>query len=184
MEEYHDTEWGVPVHDDSKLFEALSLGGAQAGLSWRTILLRREGYRRVFHNFDPERVARMSEGEVEQALLDPGIIRNRAKVRSVVHNARRVLEVQQEFGSLDAYLWGFVEDCPVVKGWTQPRDVPATTPLSDLVSSDFKKRGFSFVGSTIVYAVLQAVGIVNDHLVGCHRFAPLAELAPRHRSNL
>ncbi|MFN3728985.1 MAG: DNA-3-methyladenine glycosylase I [Fimbriimonadaceae bacterium] len=174
---YHDEEWGVPCRDDRLLFEALILDGAQAGLSWNTILQRREGYRRAYRGFDPNDVAAFDEDDVIRLLSDPGIIRNRAKVRSSIENARRYLDVQREFGSFADYLWAFVDHRPVINRWNHLHEVPASTPLSDTISKDLKKRGFSFVGSTIVYAYLQAKGLVNDHLVTCPRHeALLADL--------
>jgi len=166
---YHDTEWGVPLHDDRALFEFLCLEGAQAGLSWRTVLAKRARYREVFHGFDIARVARMSERELEIALTDPGIIRNRLKVSATRDNARAALAVIDTHGSLDAYLWSFVDRAPVLNHWKASADVPATTAISDRMSKDMKKRGFRFVGSTICYALMQATGMVNDHLVDCFR---------------
>jgi DNA-3-methyladenine glycosylase I len=171
MIEYHDREWGVPVHDDLRHFEFLVLEGAQAGLSWRTVLHKREGYRRIFHGFDPERVARMDEAEVEAALADPSIIRNRAKVLSAVHNARLFLELQRDQGSFDRYIWGIVGGRPIVHRFARLEELPATSPESDALSQDLKRRGFKFVGSTVMYAHLQAAGLVNDHLVSCFRHA-------------
>jgi DNA-3-methyladenine glycosylase I len=167
---YHDEEWGVPVHDDRHLFEMLTLEGAQAGLSWLTILKKREGYRRLFENFDVETVARFPAARVEELLKDPAIVRNRLKVESTVTNAQAFLKVQEEFGSFDAYLWAFVDGEPIVNAWRKLEEIPAKTPLSDQISKDLKKRGFRFVGSTIVYAYLQAVGVVNDHTVDCFRY--------------
>lgn len=167
--EYHDTEWGVPVHDDRKQFEFLILEGAQAGLSWSTILHRRAGYRRAFADFDPYKVARFTPARIEKLLLDPGIIRNRLKVNAAVGNARAFLALQEEFGSFDRYIWDFVDGKPVVNRWRRQSEVPATSPVSDALSKDMKKRGFRFVGSTILYAHLQATGLVNDHLLGCFR---------------
>ncbi|MCL4779961.1 MAG: DNA-3-methyladenine glycosylase I [Gammaproteobacteria bacterium] len=167
--EYHDTEWGVPVHDDRKQFEFLILEGAQAGLSWSTILHRRAGYRRAFADFDPQKVARLTPARIEKLLLDPGIIRNRLKVSAAVGNARAFLEVQAAFGSFDRYIWGFVDGRPVVNRWRRQSEVPATSAVSDALSKDMKKRGFRFVGSTILYAHLQATGLINDHLLGCFR---------------
>jgi DNA-3-methyladenine glycosylase I len=169
MLRYHDEEWGVPVHDERKHFEFLILEGAQAGLSWTTILRKREGYRTAYRGFDPEAVARFSEKSVTRLLSDPRIVRNRAKIESSIRNARAFLGVQKEFGSFDRYLWGFVDGKPVVNRWTELSQIPASTPLSDRVSKDLKQRGFRFVGTTIVYAHLQAVGVVNDHLLGCFR---------------
>jgi DNA-3-methyladenine glycosylase I len=170
MLRYHDREWGVPVHDDRTHFEFLVLEGAQAGLSWSTVLRKREAYRRAFSRFDPEKVARYTKSRIETLLLDPGIIRNRLKVESTVGNARSFLEVREEFGSFDAYCWRFVGGRPKVNRRTSTRQVPATSPESDAFSKDLKRRGFRFVGSTIVYAHMQAVGMVNDHLVDCFRY--------------
>ncbi|OYV71815.1 MAG: DNA-3-methyladenine glycosylase [Gemmatimonadetes bacterium 21-71-4] len=167
---YHDAEWGVPVHDDRVLFEFLILEGAQAGLSWETILAKRKGYRRAFAGFEPAAVARFAPARVDRLLGDPGIVRNRLKVRSAVTNARALLAVREEFGSFDAYLWRFVDGRPIVNRRRSPRDVPARTGRSDALSRDLKGRGFRFVGSTICYAFMQAVGLVNDHLVTCHRY--------------
>ena len=170
---YHDTEWGVPVHDDTTHFEFLVLEGAQAGLSWLTILRRRAGYRKAFAGFDPAKVARFTPARVEKLLLDSGIIRNRAKVESAVRNARAFLEVQEEFGSFDAYIWGFVGGRPVVNRWRHLGQLPPTSAESEALSKDLRQRGFGFVGPTIVYAHLQAAGLVNDHVVSCYRFAEL-----------
>lgn len=164
---YHDREWGRPVHDDRVLFEFLVLEGAQAGLSWSTILAKRENYRRLFAGFDPAKVARFTPARVEKLLGDPGIVRNRLKVEGTVRNAKAFLAVQKEFGSFDAYAWRFVGGKPLVNRRRSMRDVPATTPESDAFSKDLKKRGFTFVGSTILYAFMQAVGMVDDHLVSC-----------------
>lgn len=166
---YHDEEWGVPVHNDTKHFEFLTLESAQAGLSWLTILKRREGYRSVFHQFDAVQVSKMSEKDVELALQDPGIIRNRLKVNSAVQNARVFLEIQKQFGSFDKYIWGFVDNKPVNNHPKALSDIPATSVLSDKVSKDLKSRGMKFVGSTIIYAHLQATGIINDHVADCFR---------------
>ncbi len=166
---YHDEEWGVPSHDARHLFEMLTLEGAQAGLSWSTILRKREGYRKAFKNFDAEKVARFSDKDIERLLADPGIVRNRLKVESTVNNAKRVLELE----SLDDYLWGFVGGEPLVNRWLALGDVPAETAESRAMSRDMKKRGFRFVGSTICYAFMQATGLVNDHVVGCFRYAEL-----------
>lgn len=170
---YHDTEWGVPVHDDRTHFEFLVLEGAQAGLSWLTILKRRHGYRRAFANFDVEKVARFTPARVEKLLLDPGIIRNRAKVESTVRNARAFIEVAEEFGTFDQYLWGFVGGTPKVNKWRRTAQLPALTPVSEKVSADLRARGFRFVGPTVCYSHLQAAGLVNDHLVSCFRYAEL-----------
>ncbi len=166
---YHDAEWGVPVHDDRTLFEFLTLEGAQAGLSWETILRKRDAYRRAFAGFDPAAVARFTPARVDRLLVDPGIVRNRLKVQAAVRNARAFLAVQREFGSFDTYLWEFTGRIPVVNRRRSPRDVPARTPRSDTLSRDLRARGFTFVGSTICYAFMQAVGLVNDHLVTCFR---------------
>ncbi len=173
---YHDNEWGAPLHDDRLLFEFLILDGAQAGLSWITILRKREAYRRAFDGFDPERVARYREARVERLLADAGIVRNRLKIESAVTNARAFLAVREEFGTFDRYLWDFVGGKPVQNRLGKIGQIPATSPLSDLVSRDLKKRGFRFVGSTIVYAFMQAAGLVNDHLVACFRHAQVAKL--------
>jgi DNA-3-methyladenine glycosylase I len=166
---YHDEEWGVPSHDDTHLFELLVLEGAQAGLSWSTILRKREGYRQAFAGFDAERVARFTKRDVERLLRDPGIVRNRLKVESAVDNAKRVLEVREELGSLDAYLWSFVDGEPLVGSWRSVRELPAETGESKAMSKDLKRRGFRFVGPTICYAFMQAVGIVDDHTLDCFR---------------
>jgi DNA-3-methyladenine glycosylase I len=175
---YHDTEWGVPVHDDRTHFEFLVLEGAQAGLSWLTILKRRDGYRRAFADFDAEKVARFTPNKVEKLLQNPGIIRNRAKVEATVRNARAFLAVQEEFGSFDSYLWGFVDGRPRVNKWRRVGQVPAVTPLSEGFSADLRKRDFRFVGPTVCYAHLQATGVVNDHLVGCFRYCELTTRKP------
>jgi DNA-3-methyladenine glycosylase I len=167
--EYHDNEWGVPVHDDRTHFEFLILEGAQAGLSWATVLKKREGYRKAFADFDPEKVARFSEKKMEKILLNPGIIRNRLKVKAAINNAQCFLKVQKEFGTFDKYIWGFVNGMPIVNRWKTMDKVPATTKVSDALSSDLVKRGFKFVGSTVIYAHMQACGLVNDHLVSCWR---------------
>lgn len=167
--EYHDKEWGVPVHDDQHLFEMLILEGAQAGLSWETILKRREGYRKAFHQFDPSKVAKMTEGELNELLQNPGIIRNRLKIYATRQNARVFLQIQEEFGSFSKYIWDFVEGKPIVSRRQSLKDIPASTPLSDSISKDLKKRGMTFVGSTIIYAFMQAVGLVDDHLSDCWR---------------
>ena len=174
---YHDTEWGVPVHDDRVLFEFLLLEGAQAGLSWSTILRKRANYRRAFAGFDPARVARFSSTKIARLLEDPGIVRNRLKVESAVSNARAFLAVQKELGSFDAYVWRFVDGQPLQNARRSSRQVPASTRHSDALSKDLKRRGFRFVGSTICYAFMQAVGLVNDHLVTCFRHEQLASPA-------
>jgi len=169
MTEYHDTEWGVPLHDDRRLFEFLVLDAAQAGLSWRTVLLKRENDRRGFDNFDPEKVARYTDKRLAQLLQNPGIVRNRLKVRSAVVNARAFLQVRDEFGSFDRYIWQFVGGIPRINRLRSMKDIPATSKESDAMSKDLKHRGFNFVGSTICYAFMQAAGMVNDHLVTCFR---------------
>lgn len=171
---YHDEEWGVPVHDDRLLFEFLVLEGAQAGLSWDTILQKRTRYREVFDDFDPARVARYDARKVKSLLADPGIIRNRLKIASAIKNAELFLGVQIEFGSFDAYVWQFVGGAPRKNSWKQFKQVPARTPESDALSNDLQKRGFKFVGTTICYAFMQAVGMVNDHLTSCFRYAEVA----------
>ena len=173
--DYHDLEWGTPVHDDVKLFEMIALDGMQAGLSWLTILKKRENFRKAFDGFRPEIIVDYSPEKMEELLQDAGIIRNRAKMAAIVTNARLTLEVQQEFGSLDHYLWGFVDGKPVVNSWRSMSELPASTPLSDRVSQDMKKRGFKFCGTTITYAFLQAAGLVNDHVVDCFRYQELTK---------
>ena len=173
---YHDEEWGVPAYDDRTQFEFLILEGAQAGLSWSTILNKREGYRKLFADFDPEKVARFTKKRVEKLLLDPAIVRNRLKVESAVSNARAFLKVQKEFGSFSEYIWGFVDGKPIQNKFRKDSDVPATSPESDALSKDLKKRGFRFVGSTIIYAHMQATGMVNDHVTGCFRHKPCARM--------
>lgn len=174
---YHDTEWGVPVHDDRKQFEFLLLEGAQAGLSWWTILSRREGYRQAFADFDPQRIARFTKKKIERLLGNDRIIRNRLKINAAVTNAQAFLDVQEEFGSFDDYIWQFVDGRTILNKWKRLSDLPATTPQSDALSKDLKRRGFKFVGSTIMYAHMQAVGMVNDHLVSCFRHAECARMA-------
>ena len=170
MIEYHDREWGVPVHDDRKHFEFLVLEAAQAGLSWAIVLKKREGYRLAFSGFDPHKVARYTEKKIEALVADPGIVRNRMKIEAAIRNARAFLAVQDEFGSFDAYCWRFVNGRPQVNKRTKTGEIPATSPESDAFSKDLKRRGFSFVGSTIIYAHMQAIGMVNDHLVDCFRY--------------
>lgn len=167
---YHDDEWGVPVHDDRALFELLTLEGAQAGLSWITVLRKRENYRRLFDGFDPRIIATYDQDKIDALLADPGIVRNRLKVASTVDNARALLEVQGEFGSFDRYIWRFVDGSPKVNGWTSLQDVPAQTPESLAMSKDLRRRGFRFVGPTICYAFMQAAGLVNDHTIDCFRY--------------
>ncbi len=170
MIQYHDNEWGIPVHNDQKLFEMLILEGAQAGLSWSTILKRRQTYRKAFSNFSPLEVSRYAQKDVRKLLNDEGIIRNRLKIQSTINNAKQFLAVQKEFGSFDAYIWSFVNNKPIKNNYKRLKDVPALTPLSDKISKDLKKRGFNFVGSTICYAFMQAIGITNDHTVNCFRY--------------
>ena len=176
MLDYHDREWGVPVHDDRKHFEFLVLEAAQAGLSWSTVLRKREGYRRAFSDFDPEKVARYTDKRIEALTLDSSIIRNRMKIAAAVRNARQFLAIQEEFGSFDSYCWRFVDGRPKLNCWKATANVPATSPESDAFSKDLKQRGFSFVGSTIIYAQMQAVGMVNDHLVDCFRYGEVGRL--------
>ncbi|MBL1213415.1 MAG: DNA-3-methyladenine glycosylase I [Ignavibacteriae bacterium] len=170
---YHDEEWGVPLHDDRKLFEFLILEGAQAGLSWITILKKRENYIKAFDNFDPVKVSRFSEKKIEKLLQNPGIVRNKMKINSAVGNAKAFLKIQKEFGSFDKYIWSFVGGKPIVNKWKSLKEIPAMTRESDAMSKDLKKRGFKFVGSTICYAFMQAVGMVNDHIVKCFRYNQL-----------
>lgn len=170
---YHDDEWGTPVHDDRKLFEFLILEGAQAGLSWATILRKRENYRAAFDHFDPQVIAQYDEQKTAELLANPGIVRNRLKINAAVKNAKACLEIQKEFGSFDRYIWQFVDGAPIQNEWKTMYEVPSLTPLSDTISKDLKKRGFTFVGSTICYAFMQAVGMVNDHTVDCFRYAEL-----------
>jgi DNA-3-methyladenine glycosylase I len=172
---YHDTEWGVPVHDDNTLFERLVLEGAQAGLSWITILRKRENYRRVFSRFDPRKVARFGKDRITRLLTDPGIVRNRLKVESAVNNARVVLKIQRQYGSLDAFLWRYVDGRPIQNTWKELTQIPAHTDLSTAMSKDLKKLGCRFVGPTICYALMQATGMVNDHVVDCFRYQEIRE---------
>ncbi|MEM0967353.1 MAG: DNA-3-methyladenine glycosylase I [Verrucomicrobiota bacterium] len=171
---YHDCEWGVPIHDDRLLFEFLILEGAQAGLSWLTILKKRQGYRRAFHDFDWDRVARFTEEDIKQLQSDEGIVRNRLKIQSAVANAKGVLKIREEFGSLDSYLWQFVGGRPIQNAWKSAEEVPVSTNASEQMSAELKRRGFRFVGPTICYAFMQAVGMVNDHTVDCFRHAELS----------
>jgi DNA-3-methyladenine glycosylase I len=173
--DYHDNQWGVPLHDDQALFEMLILEGAQAGLSWRTILTKRENYRAAFDQFDPTIVAAYDETKIQELLNNPGIVRNKLKVRAAVTNARAFLEVQDEFGSFDAYIWGFVNHKPIINRWKTMNEIPAKTAESEAMSIDLKKRGFKFVGPTICYAYMQAIGIVNDHTVDCFRYGQLLD---------
>jgi len=176
MLKYHDLEWGVPVHDDRKHFEFLLLEGAQAGLSWSIVLAKREGYRRAFSQFEPEKVARYTERRIQKLTLDPTIIRNRLKIAAAIRNAKAFLAIQDEFGSFDAYCWRFVDGRPKLNRWKAMREIPATSSESDVFSKDLKQRGFSFVGSTVIYAHMQAVGMVNDHLVDCFRYREIRQL--------
>ena len=171
--EYHDQEWGVPVHDDRRIFEFLTLEGAQAGLSWYTVLRKRDAYRQAFADFDPERVARFGKRQIASLLKNPGIIRNQAKILAAVHNARKFLDVQQEFGSFNKYIWRFVDGQPIVHRFRTLKDYAASSPESDALSKDLKQRGFKFVGSTICYAHMQATGMVNDHVQNCFRRQPI-----------
>jgi len=176
MGAYHDLEWGVPLHDDNKIFEFLILEGMQAGLSWQLILNKRENFRRAFHGFDPHRIARYGERDLKRLLADSGIIRNRLKLRAAVNNAQRFLEVQEEFGSFDKYIWGLVGGRPIRSGLRSFKDMPARTALSDRISQDLKARGFKFVGSTVIYSHMQATGMVNDHLEWCFRYKEIGRL--------
>ncbi len=168
--DYHDNEWGVPIHDDRKLFEFLILEGAQAGLSWETVLKKRENYRKAFSNFDPVKISRYGDKKIESLLGNKGIIRNRLKITSAINNAKRFLEVRKEFGTFDTYIWKFVDGKPIINKFKSMQELPATTEISDAMSKDLKKRGFKFVGSTICYAHMQATGMVNDHVVDCFRY--------------
>ena len=180
---YHDEEWGVPVHDDRHLFEKLVLEGAQAGLSWLTILKKRENYRKAFHNFDPEKVAAYSQQDIQRLLLDQGIVRNRLKIESAIKNAKGVLEIMEEFGSLSAFLWRYVNNCPQQNAWRSLSELPTSTEQSDMMSKDLKKRGFNFIGSTICYAFMQSVGMVNDHLVGCFRYTQVKKMQETNKTS-
>lgn len=174
--DYHDREWGVPVYDDRVQFEFLVLESAQAGLSWATILKRREGYRRAFADFDPQIVRLYDAAKVEELMLDAGIIRNRAKILATINNAARFVEIQREFGSFSSYIWSFVGGKPIINRWETMSEAPATSPESDALAKDLKKRGFKFLGSTVIYAHMQATGLVNDHLVGCFRWEEVGRL--------
>lgn len=174
---YHDEEWGVPTHDDGRLFEMLLLEGAQAGLSWLTILKKRENYRKSFHSFDPEKVAAYSERDVQRLLTDSGIVRNRLKIESAIKNARGVLKIKEEYGTLAAFLWQYVDGTPYQNNWKSVAELPARTYQSDAMSKDLKRLGFNFVGSTICYSFMQAVGMVNDHVVDCFRHAEVRRMA-------
>ena len=175
--EYHDKEWGVPTHDERKLLEFLILEGAQAGLSWSTILNKRQAYLQAFDNFEPSKVASYDEAKIQQLLANPGIVRNRLKIQAAIQNARSFLEIQDQYGSFDTYIWLFVDGKPVQNSWKSLQEIPATTKESDAMSKDLKKRGFTFVGSTICYAFMQAVGMVNDHTVDCFRWQEVQAFA-------
>ncbi|HEY7055570.1 MAG TPA: DNA-3-methyladenine glycosylase I [Vicinamibacterales bacterium] len=179
MRDYHDREWGVPTHDDRRHFEFLVLEAAQAGLSWSIVLNKREGYRRAFSQFDPDKVARYSQARIDKLTADPGIVRNRLKIAAAVTNARAFLAVQEEYGSFDSYCWQFVNGRPQQNRWSSPRQVPATTAQSDAFSRDLRRRAFSFVGSTVIYAYMQAIGMVNDHVMDCFRYRDVRRLATR-----
>lgn len=170
MMKYHDEEWGVPLHDDLKLFEFLILEGMQAGLSWNTIINKRESFRHAFDNFDPLVVASYNENKVEELMQNVGIIRNRLKIEASINNAQKFIEIQSEYGSFDKYIWGFVNNSPIVNKFSTLKEIPARTTLSDTISADLKKKGFKFIGSTIIYAHLQATGVVNDHIISCYRY--------------
>jgi DNA-3-methyladenine glycosylase I len=179
--EYHDDEWGVPVHDDQKLFEMLILEGAQAGLSWRTILNKRENYRKAFHHFNIVKIAAYTAADVQRLLGDAGIVRNRLKIESVIKNAQATLMIQKEHGSLSAFLWSFVDHAPLQNSWNSLKELPSRTEQSDRMSKELKKRGLKFVGSTICYAFMQAVGMVNDHIIDCYRYQSIKKLAQKKR---
>ena len=181
---YHDEEWGVPLHDDRRLFEMLILEGAQAGLSWLTILRKREHYRRAFDGFDVEKIAAYSEAEVQRLLADSGIVRNRLKIEAAVRNARGVLEIMEAFGSFDSFIWRYVDRTPIQNAWKSLAELPARTDLSDRMSRDLKKRGLNFVGPSICYAFMQAVGMVNDHTVGCFRYEQVKQVGQKDQSKL
>lgn len=176
MQRYHDEEWGVPLHDDTVLFEYLVLDAAQAGLSWRTVLNKREGYRKAFHNFDANRIASYTDNDRARLMADAGIVRNRQKIESAITNAKAFLKVQEAFGSFDAYIWQFVGGTPILAEWRTNDSIPASTPESDAMSKDLRARGFAFVGTTICYAFMQAAGMVNDHLVTCPRYLEVQRL--------
>lgn len=181
---YHDAEWGIPIHDDRLLFEFLILEGAQAGLSWLTILKKRENYRKAFHSFDYETIANYSQYDIDRLLADPGIVRNRIKIESAIKNARGVIKIQEEFDSFDAYLWRYVEGIPIQNEWKSMENIPTQTEISEMMSKDLKKRGFNFVGPTICYAFMQAVGMVNDHTTDCFRYVEIKRLSPTGKSNV
>lgn len=176
MIKYHDEEWGVPLHDEQKLFEFIILESFQAGLSWQMVLNKRESFRKAFDNFDPVIISNYTQEKLEELLYDSSIIRNRMKIAACVNNARRFLEIQKEFGSFDKYIWDFVDGKPIVNAFETIKDLPAKTPISDTLSADLKKRGFKFVGSTVIYAHMQATGMVNDHLVDCFRYKEILDL--------
>lgn len=173
MTEYHDHEWGVPLHDDQKLFEFLILEGAQAGLSWQTVLKKRKSYRDAFNNFDPEKVARYTQQDQKRLIANPGIIRNKLKIQSAINNARSFLKIQEKYGSFDSFIWKFVDGKPIQNKWKTIEEIPAKTQVSDRISKELKKSGLTFVGSTIIYAHMQATGMVNDHIVSCFRYGEL-----------
>jgi DNA-3-methyladenine glycosylase I len=177
MMDYHDKEWGVPIHDDNKLFEVLSLDGAQAGLSWSTILKRRDGYRKAFDDFNIVKISKYGDSKVQRLLKDQRIIRNQAKIKSAINNASRILEIKKEFRSFDNYIWGFVDSKPIMNRYKNISKIPANTELSDTVCADLKKRGFTFAGSTICYAFMQSIGMVNDHITACYRYKEIESLA-------
>jgi DNA-3-methyladenine glycosylase I len=185
VQSYHDKEWGVVIHDDRSLFEFLILEGAQAGLSWSTILKKREGYRKAFHNFDAKKISQYTEKDVSRLLVNPEIIRNKLKISATITNARAFMEAQKQFGSFDRYIWQFVNGKPILNSWEKITDIPSSTQESDAMSKDLRKRGFKFVGTTICYAFMQAVGMVNDHVVGCFRYEELKDKSehnePVHR---
>ena len=181
--EYHDREWGVPIHSDRKHFEVMVLSGAQAGLNWSLVLKKREGYRSAFDMFDPEKVAHYTEKRIQKLLVDPGIIRNRMKIEASVRNARALLKIQEEFGDFDSYCWRFVNDRPKLNHWKTTRQIPATSPESETFSKDLKRRGFSFVGPTVIYAYMQAAGMVNDHVIDCFRYKQISK-ANRDQSSV
>lgn len=181
---YHDNEWGVPVHDERHLFEMLLLEGAQAGLNWLTILKKRENYRKAFNAFDPEKIAAYSQHDIQRLLTDPGIVRNRLKIESAINNARGVLKIKEQYGTLDAFLWRYVDGAPRQNNWKSTAELPTRTEQSDAMSKDLKQRGFNFVGSTICYALMQAVGMVNDHIVGCFRYAEVKPMTQQDKSSV
>ncbi len=177
MIKYHDTEWGVPLHDDNKLFEFIVLESFQAGLSWQTIINKREAFRKAFDNFIPEKVVGYDENKVAELIKDSSIIRNKMKIQACINNAGRFIEIQKEFGSFDKYIWSFVDNKPIVNSFSENKEIPAKTPLSDKISADLKKRGFKFVGSTVIYAHMQATGMVNDHLIKCFRYDEINKMS-------